>query len=114
MQLIGHYLVAYAEDGTVTEESFGEALESARDEFENDVCATTLAALSAKDCAYLLSMAKIGGVCRTADVAARMGVSADYGQQYRRRLLDAGVIEAPRKGSVRFAIPYLEDYLRRL
>lgn len=47
-----------------------------------------------------------------ADVAQRMGVKSDYAQKYRRRLIDAGVIEAPRRGEVSFAVPYLADYLR--
>ena len=47
-----------------------------------------------------------------ADVAERMGVTSDYAQKYRRRLIDAGVIESPRRGYVAFAVPYLADYLR--
>lgn len=48
-----------------------------------------------------------------ADVAGRMGVTSDYAQQYRKRLIGAGVIEAPRRGEVSFAVPYLSDYLRK-
>lgn len=43
----------------------------------------------------------------------RMKVTPDYAQKYRKRLIDAGVIEAPRRGYVSFAVPYLADYLRR-
>lgn len=46
------------------------------------------------------------------DIAERMGATSDYAQKYRRRLLDAGVIERARRGYVRFAVPYLADYLR--
>lgn len=112
MQLVGHYLVAYADaNGEVDEAAYADALQSARGEFENDVCKTTLAGLSTVDALYLRTMAELGGACRTADVASRMGVTPDYGQQYRRRLLDAGVIEVPRKGYVRFCVPYIGDYL---
>lgn len=86
---------------------------SAREEFQNDVCKTTLAGLSAQDASYLRAMAELGGACRTADVAKRMGVTPDYAQQYRRRLLDAGVIEATRTGQVGFCIPYIGEYLLR-
>jgi hypothetical protein len=41
-----------------------------------------------------------------------MNVDNSYFQNYRRRLLDAGVIEAPRRGELEFAVPYLADYLR--
>lgn len=63
------------------------------------------------DESYLRAMAELGGECRTAEIAAKMGVSADYGQQYRRRMLDAGLIEAPRHGVVRLCVPYLREYL---
>lgn len=34
-------------------------------------------------------------------------------QPYRARLIDAGLIESPRKGELVFAVPYLADYVRR-
>ena len=111
MQLVGHYLVSYAIDGAVGPDAYEEALRSARGEFVDDVCATTVAGLSAGDVAYLKAMGQLGGSCRTSDVAANMGVTPDYGQQYRRRLLDAGVIKAPRKGWVCLDVPFLADYL---
>ena len=40
-----------------------------------------------------------------------MSVTPDYAQKYRRRLIDAGVIEQARRGYVRFAVPYMADYL---
>lgn len=113
MQLVGHYLVLYATPGEAVGESvLGEALHSARSEFQNDVCSTTLEALSAKDVEYLVAMVRIGCPCRSAEVARRLGVTPDYAQQYRRRLLQAGVILAPAHGLLDFAVPYLADYLR--
>ena len=111
MQLVGHYLVSYAIDGIVDSDAYEEALQSAHEEFVNDVCATTVAGLSGGDVAYLKAMERLGGTCRTADVAAALGVTPDYGQQYRRRLLDAGVIKSPRNGQVCFDVPFLGDYL---
>ena len=32
-------------------------------------------------------------------------------QPYRKRLLEAGIIEAPRRGELVFAVPYLSEYL---
>ena len=51
-------------------------------------------------------------VSRISDVAKRMSVTPDYAQKYRRRLIDAGVIEQARRGYVRFAVPYMANYLR--
>ena len=116
MQLIGHYVVLYADEaGRVGESALSEALKSAEGEFVNDVCETTLAALSAGDVAYLSAMAQAGGsgTCSTSEVAARLGVSASYGQQYRGRLLEAGVIIAPAHGFVQFAVPHLAEHLAK-
>ena len=114
MQLTGHYITLYAkEDGTVTKESFNDAIEEAKDIFINDICNTTLHALSDTDITFLHAMLCDKDISRIADIALRMQVSKDYAQQYRRRLLDSGVIEAARRGEVRFAVPYLREFLMK-
>jgi hypothetical protein len=40
-----------------------------------------------------------------------MGVTSSYIQTYKRRLLQTGIIEQPARGKLRFAVPYLRDYL---
>lgn len=114
LQLVGHNMVLYSdEDGKVDSRALEDALSMSRDEFENGVCETTLAALSEKDVGFLFSMVKDEGESRVSDIADRMGVTPDYAQKYRRRLINAGVIEAAGRGSVRFAVPYLADHLRK-
>ncbi len=114
LQLVGHSMVLYAEDdGSVSEQTAQAALESAQESFENDVCGTTLAALSDKDVLFLTAMAHDEAESRMADVAERMGVTGDYAQKYRKRLIDSGIVVASRRGSVRFAVPYLADHLRK-
>ena len=46
-----------------------------------------------------------------ADVARRMGVGSNYASQYKRRLLDQGVVGEPSRGWVRFGMPALREYL---
>jgi hypothetical protein len=111
MQLIGHYLCLYAEDAPVDKSVLHEALKSSRDQFQNDVCSTTLAALSQVDISFLRVMAELGGSCRTIEIASRIGVTPDYAQQYRKRLIDAGVIVSPARGLLRIDVPYLAEYL---
>lgn len=114
MQLVGHNIVLRAKPGeAVSEEVLAEALLRARLDFETDVCETTLAALSEVDVAFLQAMSDDAASSKTAEVAKRMDVSVDYAQKYRKRLIDAGVIEGAGWGSVTFAVPYLADYLRR-
>lgn len=122
LQLIGHAIVVRAGDtGMVTHHDLQLAIEQSAREFGNDVCRTTLAALSDQDVAFLRAMAadavsnetaEGAGPSRMADVARRMGVTADYAQKYRRRLIDSGVIEAPGRGKVAFCVPYLAEHLR--
>ena len=45
-------------------------------------------------------------------IQERMNVSQPYVQNYRKRLIQTGIIESPSRGVVRFAIPLLRDYLR--
>ena len=113
LQLVGHYVALYARDGTVSETTLADALASARADFERDVCETSLAALSRQDVAFLTAMAEDDGTSRVATVAVRLGVSADYAQKYRKRLIDAGIISPARRGEVTFAVPYLRDWLRQ-
>ena len=46
-----------------------------------------------------------------ADIAERMGKSTNYARVYRTRLLEQGVIDAPRRGYVTFEMPLLREYL---
>ncbi len=112
LQLVGHYICLYAEDDAVTKESLDEALETSGKDFKNDVCATTLAALSERDLDFLEAMAVQDDPASIATVAELMEVTADYAQKYRRRLIDAGVIESAGRGKVTFAVPFLGEYLR--
>lgn len=113
LQLVGHNIVLAADDsGAISEEALSRALKRSRRDFENDVCETTLRALSEKDVEFLTAMSRDDGPSRVTDVAERMDVSADYAQKYRRRLIDAGVVESPTRGRLAFAVPYLRDWLQ--
>lgn len=113
MQLVGHNLVSRVPAGGAIDASIlDQALQASREDFENDVCRTTLAALSERDGDFLAAMAQDSGPSKTAEIAQRMGVTVDYAQKYRKRLIDAGVIVAARRGEVAFDVPFMADYLR--
>lgn len=114
LQLVGHNIVERAnESGALTARQVEEAVSHAQADFENDVCKTTLAALSDVDVAFLKAMIPDEGMSAISQIAERMQVKQDYAQKYRRRLIESGVIESPRRGKVAFAVPYLADFLRR-
>lgn len=113
LQLIGHSIFQFCGmKKTVSEEDLANALYAAQSDFENDVCKTTLAALSDRDIDFLRAMAQDEGPSKMQEIAQRMGATPDYAQKYRKRLIDAGVIEVPVRGKVTFAVPHLADFLR--
>ena len=77
----------------------------------NDICETALAPLSEKDIAFLAAMAINGDQSEISAVISRLQCTNSLAQTYKRRLIQAGIIDQPRRGAVRFAVPYLRDYL---
>jgi len=71
-----------------------------------------LADLSDVDRAFLQAMAIDHAPSRVADLAERLGVEGGYISVYRRRLIDAQLIEPAGRGAVRFTLPYLAEHLR--
>ena len=113
MQLTGHYITLYASDNSgIKTEGFYTALEKAKEDFKNDICGTTLSAVSDKDIAFLKALAEGEGEATVSEIADRLNMGSSYVQTYKRRMIQAGIIEQPRRGIVRFAVPYLHDYLR--
>ena len=114
MQLNGHYMVTYCgEDGKITDDQFRQAILDGKDDYENDIAKTTLNALSDKDIEFLCAMIPDKGASRISDIADRMGKSNAYVQLYKRRLIDSGVIEQPRRGEVQIVVSYVKDYLAK-
>lgn len=114
MQLVGHYITSYALDnGSLDPAQFQEAISDAAADYENDICLTILNSLSDKDRAFLLAMLPDSEDSSIAAIGERLKVSSAYVQLYKRRLIEAGVIEQPRRGVVQFAVPYLKGYLIR-
>jgi hypothetical protein len=85
---------------------------AARKRLGSTVHETALGDLSAVDRTYLLAMSHDLWPSHTSTVAQRIGEDMSYAGAYRRRLIDAGVIEPVGRGYVDFTIPYLREYLR--
>lgn len=71
-----------------------------------------LADASDIDKSYLLAMSRDDGPSKTSDIQRRLNVNKGYANVYRSRLIEADLIEAPRRGYVDFTLPYLRDYLQ--
>lgn len=112
MQLVGHNIVVNSNSAEIYDENLDNAIRLAESDYINDICKTTLNALSDKDIKFLEAMSVDATVSNISDIASRMNVSQDYAQKYRKRLIDAGVIVPQGRGRVVFDVPYLKDFLR--
>ena len=112
MQLIGYYVIQYTPDGGAVDSAIMEKAEkSAMGDMENNVFKPILSPLSDNDKIFLKAMARLGETVSTAKLQSALGKKGPALQPYRKRLLEAGVIEAPRRGELVFAVPYLAEYL---
>ena len=112
MQLIGYYAELYGKPfGAIDDTTLEKAVKCARADLEDSVFAPILAPLSDRDKQLLRAMAQDEGVSKVSDVIKRMGATDSSFQPYRARMIDAGVVEAPRRGELVFAVPFLGEYL---
>lgn len=112
MQLIGYYVIQYTpEGGTVTDDVMNKSEKAAMKDMEDNVFKPILAPLSDNDRVFLRALARCGGTVTTSKLQANLGKKGPAIQPYRKRLIEAGIIEAPRRGELVFAVPYLADFL---
>ena len=112
MQLIGYYLIQYTQKGeSVTDDIMNKSEKAAMKDMDDNVFKPILAPLSDNDRIFLEAIARCGGTVTTAKLQEQLGKNGPAIQPYRKRLIEAGVIEAPRRGELVFAVPYLADYL---
>lgn len=112
MQLIGYYVIQYTpKGGTVTDDVMDKSEKAAMKDMEDNVFKPILTPLSDNDRVFLRALARCGGTATTFKLQAKLGKKGPAIQPYRKRLIEAGVIEAPRRGELVFAVPYLADFL---
>lgn len=112
MQLIGYYVIQYTPEGkTLTDAIMNKTEKAAMSDMEDNVFKPILNPLSDNDKIFLRAMARCGGTVTTAKLQAALGKKGPAIQPYRKRLIEAGIIEAPRRGELDFAVPYLADYM---
>lgn len=112
MQLIGYYVIQYTpKGGTVTDEVMNKSEKAAMKDMEDNVFKPILTPLSDNDRVFLQALARCGGTATTSKLQANLGKKGPAIQPYRKRMIEAGIIEAPRRGELVFAVPYLADFL---
>lgn len=112
MQLIGYYVIQYTPThGVVTDAIMDKAEKAALGDMDKNVFEPILNPLSDNDKLFLTALARCGETVTTAKLQAELGPQGPAIQPYRKRLIEAGVIESPRRGELVFAVPYLSEYL---
>lgn len=112
IQLVGQWSFHYMKDARIDVGAAEKGAAKARRKLGQLVHEPALADLSDVDRTFLAAMALDDGPSKVADIAERMQVTSQYAWNYRRRLLDAEMINGPRPGIVEFILPYMRDYLR--
>lgn len=115
VQLVGYHAwqqVVRRKATRVAVEDATRGIAVARRRFDETVIEPVLHRMPPMQVRYLLAMSEDDGDSSTGEVAARLGRCPSEAGVYRGRLLAASVIDAGAWGKVRFAIPYLREYLR--
>lgn len=87
-------------------------VQAARHDMRVRVLSATLDELSDGDVRFIAAMVDDNGDSRLTDIAERMGVSGNYAAQYRKRLIEQGVIGSRGRGKVAFELPGMKEYVR--
>lgn len=111
-QLVGYRSWnAVRDDSAIDVAAVEKGVSIARDELATRVFDATLLELSKGDIEFLGAMDKSGGLTERAVIAKRTNRSSSWVSTYKKRLLEAGVIEETRPGCYSFALPGFDEYL---
>ncbi len=112
LQLVGYWSWRSSRDGDIDEAAVRDALPRCERELLEGVVGLRELAVSPAAQRYLEAMAVDEAASSTSEVAARLGLSITHAGVYRRRLIDAGAIQAAGHGFVTFSIPGHRALLR--
>lgn len=112
IQLVGYRIWEWGEDHEVltmkdAEKGIGYALR----EFDDRILAPSFYEMSAGDRAFAKAMLQDEEYSTISDIAKRICHGNSYAAQYKRRLLEQGVIEENYDKSVRFSLPGMREFV---
>lgn len=116
VQLVGYYAwqaSSRRDSEVVGVEDAERGIEIARSSFDSMVIEPALRRLSERQLEYLKAMAVCDATpASSGEVARRMGATTQQVSSYRKRLIDAALIEPLGYGKIAFSVPYMREYLR--
>lgn len=112
LQLVGYRSWnASHDEGVISIDHVRQGVGLAQEELESRVFDATLSELSQADIEFLLAMSQDDGKTLQANLKTRLAKSPSHVSIYKKRLLEAGVIDEPVRGKLVFALPGFKDYL---
>ncbi|WP_080801496.1 AAA family ATPase [Arabiibacter massiliensis] len=112
MQLVGYRSWdANPESKCISSADFHRGIAVAREELRARILEATFRELSPEDVRFASAMLQDERESRIADLVARLNRSSAQVAQYRKRLIEAGVIGQQGRGVVAFELPYFREYL---
>jgi len=111
VQLIGYHIWREASGDVIKLDDIKGGVSSARLDLRHMVLDTVLFDLTETERSFLDAMLMDKGASAIGDIALRMGTSRNNATNYRRRLLDKGIISSKSRGKVSFAMPMLKELL---
>ena len=103
-----------AADEPISAADVGRAAPAAAHALDTSFFAARVARIPASEVAYTRALASLGsGPHRSGEVAAAAGRTTSAVSAIRDRLINEGLVYAPRYGWIEFAIPHFDDYVRR-
>jgi len=114
IQLIGYRMWQQSPDNVeISVDDVTAAIAQAQHDMETRIFDATLRELSAQDRKFLFAMLEDEKVSRIADLIERLGKSSSYVGQYRKRLMEQGIIGERGWGEVGFDLPMFREYLEK-
>lgn len=112
IQLVGYRIWAEnPQNQTISKADVEHGVYLAQQEMTEGILEYTYRDLSKGDKRFLAAMLDDEKESELADIAERMGVKSNYAAQYKRRLLEQGVIGEAASGTLHFDLPVFRDYL---
>ena len=109
-QLIGYYI--WKDSGVVIyTHCVQKAISYAVSDLTRNVLSIAVADLSRMEREFMFAMSLDSGASAISDIQKRLAKDANYVSQYRKNLVNRGLIERLNRGEYRFTLPYMKHYL---
>ena len=112
LQLVGfRSWKASGDSATIQLDHVKQGAEIAKEELKDRIFTSTMEELSGGDKEFLFAMNRNEEYTQRQEIAKATGRDSSWISRYKKRLLEAGIIEEPRQGKFRFSLPSFATYL---